>query len=83
MRGLRLLTDQPPGHDYRTPTPEEHKARLQEAASLIEQLFPGWGFALLVYEFGETPDRLLTYISNSRRPDVVLTMQEWIGRQSS
>lgn len=77
------MTDQPAGHDYRVPVSEEHKRALQRVAGELAQRFPGWGFALLVFEFRDEPGGDMTYISNAQRPDIVKAMQEWIARQSS
>jgi hypothetical protein len=77
------MDEQPPGHDYRAPTPEEHKLDLQNAARELSRRFPGKGFALLVFDFGDDPERQLTYISNAQRPDIIKSMQEWIARQAS
>jgi hypothetical protein len=44
------------------------------------QLPDGWGFTLLLFTFG--PGGALSYISNADRSDMLLTMKEFITRQT-
>jgi len=39
-----------------------------------------WGFALLVFKFGQGDDHRCNYISNSNREDMIATMKEFIAR---
>jgi len=74
------MTDQPPGHDYRTPVSVDMKLRLQRLGDQVREELPGMGFALLVFPFGGGD---LLYISNAQRADMVKTMQEFIAKQAN
>jgi len=39
-----------------------------------------WGFALLVFKFGQGNDHRSNYISNADRADMLATMKEFIAR---
>lgn len=76
------MTGQPPGHDYREPVPPEIVRNNQEIGRLIaSQMPPGWGFALLVFTFGD--GGTMTYISNAQREDMLKAMQEFMQKQGS
>jgi hypothetical protein len=47
---------------------------------IADQLPDGWGFTLLLFTFG--PGGSLSYISNADRSDMLLTMKEFIRRQT-
>jgi hypothetical protein len=47
---------------------------------IADQLPAGWGFTLLLFTFG--PGGSLSYISNADRSDMLLTMKEFIRRQT-
>jgi len=47
---------------------------------IADQLPAGWGFTLLLFTFG--PGGALSYISNADRSDMLLTMKEFINRQT-
>ena len=54
---------------------------LQDIAKDIKEKLPEkMGFALLVYEFGDTDDRKMMYISNSNREDVLKAMLEFVDK---
>jgi hypothetical protein len=70
------MAKQPPGDRYRVDDPVM-KAKLQEIGGQIgDQLGPGKGFALFLFDFGEGGN--LFYISNGTRDDVLTTLSEWI-----
>lgn len=50
----------------------------QLAGSIAARLPTGWGFTLLLFEYGEKGS--LFYISNAQRADMVRTMKEFIAR---
>lgn len=39
-----------------------------------------WGFAFLVFPFGEKPDGRMNYISNGNREDMLVAMKEFIAK---
>lgn len=59
----------------------EYRQQMNELAKFISSFFPGSGFALLVFRFGE-PDTThrMNYISNARRADMLRAMKEFIER---
>lgn len=55
---------------------------LQDIAKDIEKKLPdNMGFTLLAYEFGDTADRKMLYISNSDRASVLKAMAEFLNTQ--
>lgn len=64
-------------------TEKEQQANkmLQEIAHEISNKLPeGMGFALLTYEFGDTDNRKMLYVSNSNRADVMNAMVEFLQK---
>ena len=60
---------------------EKANAMMQEIAKEIKEKLPeGMGFALLAYEFGDTDDRKMMYISNSNREDVLKAILEFVDK---
>jgi len=54
---------------------------LQAIAKEIKERLPeSMGFALLAYEFGDTENRKMMYISNSNREDVLKAMLEFVNK---
>lgn len=41
---------------------------------------PKWGFALLVFPFGEVADGRVNYLSNAERETMIVAMKEFIAR---
>lgn len=39
-----------------------------------------WGFAFLVFPFGEAPEGRINYLSNAEREDMLVSMKEFIAR---
>ncbi len=57
----------------------KHRASGERLASVIDRhLPPGTGFALLIFDFGDTGD--LSWISNAERDDMIATMKDFIAR---
>lgn len=57
------------------------KEFLQLAAEQVKARLPdGWGYILLVFQFG--PGARLGYVSNAKREDAVATLKEWLLKQS-
>lgn len=63
-------------------TPQERddkkvRANLQALANHVDRQLPfGWGFVVLAFPYGE--GGRMNYVSNSKRPDVVRAMYEFI-----
>ena len=61
---------------------EQVRSMLQDIAKEIDSKLPdGFGFTLLAYEFGDTENRKMLYVSNSHREDVINAMKEFISRR--
>jgi hypothetical protein len=57
----------------------EAERALNEIGKLLRKMCPkGYGFSLLLFTFGEGGN--LFYTSNSRREDMIRTMQEFIQK---
>ncbi len=70
-----------PPSDYQTDQDEAIRPVAREIGRLIASQLPdGWGFTLLLFTFG--PGGTLSYISNADRSDMLLTMKEFIKRQT-
>ena len=54
--------------------------KMREAATILQDHFPGMGFCLLVFEFNKTG--LSNYISNAQREDMITAMKETVIRLS-
>ncbi|HLX21673.1 MAG TPA: hypothetical protein VKR23_16120 [Gaiellaceae bacterium] len=84
--GMPLPTPAPPAPstpdvNYTIPDPAEIRPLLQELGDRIGSELPnGWGFNLLLFEFGQGGG--LFYISSANREDVIATMREFIRRQT-
>lgn len=75
-----------------TPIQEETRAVMNALAQAIDEALNGptvlhakkWGFALLVFPFGEPGRDRMNYISNGHREDVLVAIKElaarWEGR---
>ena len=61
------------------PVEAHHYAAMNAVASVLKEVFAGYGFALLVFPFDRNDGRM-NYISNSRRADMLRAMKEFIGR---
>lgn len=47
----------------------------------IKQSGGGYGFALLMFSFGDEPE--MTWISNAQRPDMIKALKEFIDKAES
>lgn len=57
---------------------QAHDMMQNIANDVIKKLPENMGFALLAYEFGDTDDRRLLYVSNSTRESVIMAMVEFL-----
>lgn len=57
---------------------QAHDMMQNIANDIIKKLPENMGFALLAYEFGDTDDRRLLYVSNSTRESVIMAMVEFL-----
>lgn len=67
------------------PIQAELIALMNGMAKAIDETFKDamgqrWGFALLVFPFGETLDHRMNYISNSHREDMIAACKEFVAR---
>lgn len=57
------------------------KSKMQRIARKVDEELPsGYGFAVLVFNFGEGKDNEMMYVSNADRQDIVKAMEEWIEK---
>lgn len=55
------------------------KSKMQLIAKKVDEELPeGYGFVVLAFPFGESPNNELMYASNANRVDIVKVMEEWI-----
>lgn len=59
------------------PIEEKQRAAMNIAARALGEMFKGYGFALLVFEFGDSGR--MNYVSNARREDMIAAMKEFIA----
>lgn len=57
---------------------EQHRKVMNEVAHLLDQCFKGFGFTLLVFDWGDKGR--MNYISNARREDMLTAMREFIAK---
>ncbi|WP_322046094.1 hypothetical protein [Paraburkholderia sp. J67] len=53
------------------------RGTMNGVGDMLGSVFEGRGFALLVFDFG--PDRMMNYISNAKRADMLTAMREFIA----
>lgn len=49
-------------------------------ARALNEIFKPYGFALLVFQVGDTPDGRMNYISNAKREDMIVALKEFIAK---
>lgn len=60
------------------------KGKMQEIARKVKEELPeNWGFVVLAFEFGDSDDREMLYVSNANREDVVKAMEEFAKKTKS
>lgn len=52
----------------------EHRAVMNAIASHLKDLFPGFGFALLIFDFSDKGR--MNWISNAKRADMISALRE-------
>ena len=62
------------------PIEERHRAAMNALAQVLAEQFSGFGFTLLVFDFGD--NGRMNYISNAKREDMVAAMREFIAHQT-
>jgi len=68
--------------DYRVPVPDDIKEKLNDLGRLLKRQMPeGWGFALLMFTYGEQGS--MAYLSSAPREDMLKAMQEFMKVQGS
>lgn len=56
----------------------KHSKTMNEVADSLRHIFGGYGFCLLVFDFGESGR--MNYISNAERESMIEAMQEFIDK---
>ena len=57
------------------------KGKMQKIARKVDEELPnGYGFVVLAFNFGESEDNEMMYVSNANRQDIVKAMKEWIEK---
>ena len=57
------------------------KGKMQKIARKVDEELPrGYGFTVLVFNFGEGKDNEMMYASNANRQDIVEAMKKWIKK---
>lgn len=65
--------------DYRVPVPDEVKAHLMKMAELMKDGLPkGWGFAIMLFTYGEGGE--FVWLSSAKRDDMLHVLAEFIGK---
>lgn len=59
------------------PIEEKHKHPMYALAKTIEECFPGIGFCLFMFDFGDKGR--MNYVSNAKREDMITAMKEFIA----
>lgn len=59
------------------PVEPEHLIKMEAMGQLLKKEFEGFGFCLLVFDFGEGGN--MNYMSNANREDMVTAMKECIA----
>lgn len=68
--------------DREQPIEKKHSAAMNAVAHTLDQVFAGYGWALLVFEQNTTKGRM-NYISNSNRADMLRAMREFIAKNEA
>lgn len=61
------------------PIEDAHRELMNEVAGLLDKVFAGYGWTLLVFDFHRHDGRM-NYISNAQRADMLVAMKEFIAR---
>lgn len=75
--------------DFRTPVSDEDRRRMIKCLDEVKRQFPGKGFAVFVFDFGEAPpneaghDSAMHWGSNAEREDMLKALQEFLRAQAS
>lgn len=62
------------------PIQKEAHGVMNALARLLSDALKPFGFALLVFPFGDNPKGRMNYISNAQRADMIIAMKEFIAR---
>lgn len=65
--------------DTHEPIEDAHRERMNKLGAHLTGMFPGMGFCLLVFPFGDNDGRM-NYISNAERDDMVTALEEFIAK---
>lgn len=57
------------------------KSKLNIIAKKVDEELPeGYGFCVLTFNFGESENSEMMYVSNANRQDIIKAMKEWIEK---
>jgi len=54
---------------------------MNDIADLLDRVFAGYGFTLMVFDLNAIAGGHMNYISNANRADVVVAMKEFIAAE--
>jgi hypothetical protein len=63
--------------DTHGPIEERHREAMNELGHVLADIFKGYGFALLVFDFNQSGR--MNYLSNAARPEMLAAMKEFIA----
>jgi hypothetical protein len=61
------------------PIQEQHIRTMNEIAAILDTVFKGYGFTLMIFDLNAIDNGRMNYISNARRDDMVTAMKEFIA----
>jgi hypothetical protein len=60
------------------PIEDDHFAKMNALGQLLKEEFEGYGFLLMVFDFGDSG--MMNYLSNADREDVLECLREFIRK---
>jgi hypothetical protein len=63
------------------PIQAQHSKVMNDVADLLDRVFAGYGFTLMVFDLNAITGGHMNYISNAKREDMVVAMKEFIATE--
>jgi len=63
------------------PIQSQHSKVMNDIADLLDRVFAGYGFTLMVFDLNAISGGHLNYISNANRADMVVAMKEFVAAE--
>lgn len=63
----------------RDPIEQKHIDTMNDIANVLDKVFYGYGFTLMIFDLNATNGGRMNYISNAQRADMVTAMKEFIA----